>query len=756
MMKGADRGWLKAALLFGTATVLADTGAYAQQAAPAQPVTTATDQAAIGDIIVTAQRREESLQRTPVAVTAIGAQQLRDDHIVSVADLARTTPSLSISASGSNAPTAAVPIIYIRGIGQPDPAIYSDPGVPVYVDGIYVAKSAGGALDLPDVSRVEVLRGPQGTLFGKNAVGGAINVVTATPGVVPETRVELNAGNYNLYEFRGFTNLALSDTLGLSLAGDAKHEDGFGRRLSPAGAEIGRMGDQRHLSGRAKLRWKPTDRLTVDLAGDYTRYRDTATPSQTSIVPSNILNLWNGNVGSKIGTVVTQAVAASGSYDNYSENAQPARDTIYGVSGTIGYDLGGGLALKSITAYRHFREFFVRDADGTPAVYLEVSRSSLSKQFTQELQLSGKLFDDRLDFIAGGFYLHENARENNTATIVPGLYRALRVPNFDIGRRYNDTQITDSYAGFVQASYHFSPKLSFTAGVRYTEDHKDVTVFVDSPESGITYVPTTPLTGHWHAWTPRFSLNYQATNTLLFYASASRGYKSGGFNERPATLPSLTEFQPENVWSYEVGAKSDLFDHHLRANLALYRSEYNNIQLTRQLLINNLLVSDVNNVAKARIQGVEAEVTVAPVRRFEITGTLGYVDDQYTQLQPGAVVSINNKIPYVPTWNLVFAGRYTFDVGDAGTLTPSVNWAYRSESYATPSNTAVSYLPAYGLLGARLAFRPAHGPWEVSMFGTNLTNKRYLTSVGDSNGIGIVYQLLGRPREFGATVGFHF
>lgn len=755
-MDGAYKAWKKAGLLLGAASVLIPATAEAQQIAQAQPTPASPDTAAIGDIIVTAQRREESLQRTPVAVTAIGSQQLRDDHIVSVADLARTTPSLSISASGSNAPTAAVPIIYIRGIGQPDPAIYSDPGVPVYVDGVYVAKSAGGAIDLPDISRVEILRGPQGTLFGKNAIGGAINVVTATPGVAPETRLELTGGNYSLYEFRGFTNFAPSDTLGISLAADAKHENGYGDRLDTAGDKIGRMGDQRHLSGRAKLRWKPTDRLTVDLAADYTRYHDTATPGQTTIVSSAILNLWNANVGSKLGTIVSQSVAASGSYDNYSENPQPAHDQIYGFSGTLGYDLGGGFALKSITAYRHFTESFTRDADGSPAVYLEVSRASRSRQFTQEVQLSGKLFDDKLDFIAGGFYLHENAIENNTATIVPGLYRALHVPNFDIGRRYNDTQITDSYAAFAQANYHFSSRLSLTAGLRYTEDHKDATVFVDSPESGITYVPTTPLADHWHALTPRLSLNYQVASTILLYASASRGYKSGGFNERPATLSSLTEFQPETVWSYEIGAKSDLFNHHLRTNLALYRSEYNNIQLTRQILINNVIVSDVNNVAKARIQGVEAEVTVVPVRHLELTGTLGYVDDKYTKLQPGAVVSIDNKIPYVSTWNLVFSGRYRIDLADMGTLTPSVNWAYRSASYAVPNNSAVSYLPAHGLLGARIAYAPSHGAWEVSVFGTNLTNKRYLTSVGDSSGIGVVYQLLGKPREFGGTVGFHF
>jgi iron complex outermembrane receptor protein len=750
------RATVRAALLVGAACGFAPM-AHAQETTNPPPTANSTNAPAIDDIVVTAQRREESLQKTPVAVTAVSSEQLRSDNITSVADLARTAPSLSISPSGSNAPTASVPIIYIRGIGQPDPAIYSDPGVPIYVDGTYVAKSAGGALDLPDISRVEILRGPQGTLFGKNAVGGAINLVTATPGKDPETRLEFTGGSYNLAQLRAFTNLTATDTLGFTFALSAKTEDGFGNRLAPNGRQIGKLGDQFHFAGRAKMRWTPTPALTVDLAGDYTRYNDTVTPGQTRIVPSNLLNLWNANVGKpQLGIVISQANTASGKYDNYSQSQQPARDRIYGVSGTVTYDLGGGFSLKSISAYRDAHIQFKRDSDGSPTTYIEISRDSYSRQFTQEVQLLGKLFDDRLTFIAGGFYLNENAREFNVATIVPGLYRTLHVPGFDIGRRYFSTQKTDSYAAYAQATLKIVPGLSLTAGIRYTEDKKDVTVFVDSPESGIVYVPTTRLNGDWHAFTPRFSLDYQVTPNILFYASASRGYKSGGFNQRPATLVSLTEFQPETLWSYEAGMKSDLFDHHVRANIAVYRSDYQNIQLTRQILINNQIVSDINNVAKARIQGIEGELTIVPVRGFELSGTVGYVDDKYTKLQPGAIVALNNKIPYVPTWNVALTARYKIDLGAAGSLTPSVNYAYRSSSFATPNNTAVSFMPAYGLLGGRIAFAPRNGPWELSVFGTNLTNKRYITSIGDSSGIGIVYQLFGRPREIGATFALHF
>ncbi|MDB5678291.1 TonB-dependent receptor [Sphingomonas bacterium] len=752
----ATRAAVRMALLAGAAWVLAPTGAHAQETTNPPPAADANGPA-IDDIVITAQRREESLQKTPIAVTAISGEDLRAQNITSVADLARIAPSLSINASGSNAPTASVPLIYIRGIGQPDPAIYSDPGVPVYVDGTYVAKSAGGALDLPDIQRVEILRGPQGTLFGKNAVGGAVNVVTATPGKDPQVRVEFTGGTYNLLQARAYASVAASDTLGLSVAVNLKGQDGYGDRLAINGKRLGRLGDQDRLSGRVKLRWAPTNALTIDLAADYSAYTDTVTPGQTKIIQSNLLNLWNANVGGpQLGITISQANTASGRYDNFSQAYQPARDRIYGLSGTLTYDLGGGFSLKSISAYRNAHIYFLRDTDGSPATYIEISRNSRSRQYTQEVQLLGKLFDDKLNFIVGGFYLREDASEFNVATILPGLYRTLHVAGFDIGRRYISTQSTDSYALYAQGTLKITSRLSLTAGIRYTEDRKDVTVFVDSPESGIVYVPTTPLKGDYNAFTPRFSLDYQVTPNVLIYASASRGYKSGGFNQRPATAVSLTEFQPETLWSYEAGIKSDLFDHHIRANFAVYRANYSNIQLTRQILINNQIISDINNVAKARIQGFEGELTIVPVKGFELSGTVGYVDDKYTKLQPGAIVAPTGKIPYVPTWNVGVSARYKIDLGSGGTLTPSVNYAYRSSSFSTPINSAVSFMPSYGIIGARLAYAPRKGPWEVSVFGTNLADKRYITSIGDSQGIGIVYQLLGRPREFGATLAFHF
>ena len=755
-------GMTRALLLASTtATALVCASPALAQAAAAAPVQS-DGQAAppqtedgIADIIITAQRREESLQRVPLAVTAIDGAALREQNVSGLADIARIAPNIAISSSGYTAPTNALPVIYIRGIGQQDPAIYSDPGVPVYVDGVYVARSAGGAIDLPDISRVEVLRGPQGTLFGKNAVGGAVNIVTATPGRNTGTDVTLTGGSYALYEARGVTNLALSDQLGLTASFDAKHENGFGDRLEVGtGRRLGRLGDQRHLSGRVHARWTPTPALTVDLSGDYTHYRDTATPGQGSIVASGLLNLWNARVGVPSGKPISQAVAASGDYDNYSLNSGAVRDDLGGVSGTVAYDLGGA-TIKSITAYREAHDVFNRDADSTPAVYLEVFRDMRSKQFTQEVQLLGKAWDGRIDYIVGGFYLHDSATQFDNVILTPGLYPLIPDPAQDRPRAYNDQQKTNSYAGYAQVTVRPVKWLGLTAGVRYTDEKKDAIVGVISPQSGIVYVPTQNLSGRWKAWTPRFAADVRISDDILAYVSASRGFKSGGFNGRPSNLASLTTFNPESVWSYEAGIKAEALQHRVRANLAVFRSDYDNIQLSRQTIIGGVLISDISNVASSRIKGVEGELVLVPTRGLEFNAAFGYTYNEYTKVQPGAVVTAANKIPYAPEWTIAVSARYRIELG-TGTLTPSVNYAFRSSTYVTPNNSPVSRLPDYGLLSARLTYAPPGGRWDLSVFGTNLTDKRYLISVGDSTGIGLVYNVFGRPRELGATLGIHF
>jgi len=438
-------------------------------ATPARADTT-DDGSTLQEVVVTAQRREENLQRTPIAVTAFDAAGLLNNNVSTVADLGKLVPNLAISSSSYQTPSAALPVIYIRGIGQQGPAIYTDPGVAIYVDGVYVANSVGGAIDLPDIARVEVLRGPQGTLFGKNAIGGALNVVTQVPGQSPQTSFEASTGNYGLVHLRGYTNIAISDTFGITAAFDDKRQDGFGWRLAyPSGNRLGRLGDADHLSARVKARWAPIDRLSIEVSAEETRYTDTATPSQTIIVPAANLTKWNTFVGAPLGETYSQANAASGRYDNYAANPQYVHDNIKGFQTTIAYDLGWA-KLKSITAYRDSADDFSRDADGSPILYFEDTRQMHSRQTTEELQLTGNLFDSHLSYIMGAFYLHDHSEQGDTFYVTPGLFAADPHPNGseNVSRLTQAEQIAYSRAAFVQATWRFTDKLSLTAGVRYT------------------------------------------------------------------------------------------------------------------------------------------------------------------------------------------------------------------------------------------------------------------------------------------------
>lgn len=713
------------------------------------------DDTRLQEVVVTAQRREEALQQTPIAVTALDAAGLRENNINTIADVANLVPNLAISSSGYTTPSAALPVLYIRGIGQQGPAVYTDPGVAIYVDGVYAANSVGGAIDLPDIARVEVLRGPQGTLFGKNAIGGAINVVTQVPGQNPQTDLEVSTGNYDLAHIRGFTNQAISDTLGVTAAFDIKRQDGFGWRLAyPSDERLGRLGDQDHMSGRLKARWTPVERLAVEVSADVSRYRDTATPSQTIVVPAANLTKWNNLVGAPLGLTYSQADAASGRYDNFAENPQPVDDNIRGVKTTLEYDLGWG-KLKSITAYRDASDSFSRDTDGSPIVYFEDTRHMHSRQTTEELQLLGNLFDSRLSYILGAFYLHDNASQQDVFYAMPGLFTAdpNRNGSENVSRDTKAQQTTFSRAAFIQGTWHLTDQLGLTGGVRYTAETKQATVFEQSLETGTVGLPNVHATGHWPATTPHASLDYQITPDTLAYISATRGFKSGGFNGNASNLAGFVNFQPETVWSYEVGLKSEFFDHHLRANLAAFRANYDNIQL-------NLIQNGVNtvfNAEGARIQGYEAELTAIPFGRLELFGTIGYVDDKYTKIQPAiTLINYGNTIPYTPKYTESVGARYGLKLGDYGSLTPNVNFSYRSSTYTQPNNTAASYMQGYGLLSARIEYVPQRGNWDVSVFGTNLMDKRYVISAGDSTGSGIIVHLYGAPIEYGVHFAVHF
>jgi iron complex outermembrane receptor protein len=717
-----------------------------------------TDSGLLQEIIVTAERREGDMQKTPIAVTALSGQDLTSQSVTGFSDIARSVPGLSISGASTTAPGAALPVVYIRGIGQQDPSIFQDPGVGIYVDGVYVARSAGSAIDLPDISRVEVLRGPQGTLFGKNAVGGAINIVTLDPSSEATGSISVTGGNYDLADVRGFISGPLASALQGSLAADIKSQAGYVDRLSyPSRAVSGDEGAQNHRAVRGKVRWEPASALTVEFSADYTRYRDSSAAGVGVLTaPTSVYTLWNNSVATPAGRPWTQANTNTGNfYQTFATGPNYANDDIEGASVTVTY-AAAAATLRSITAYRYVNEAYSRDSDGSPADYFAATGAHKLRQFTEELQLFGKALDDRLDWIGGLYALRESGDESDLATIAPGLYTLTHNPALELGRLYGVGAITDSYAAFGQLTYSFTDKLSATAGLRDTREHKADDVSSLGTESGILYVPTTHVSDTFGAWTPKFGVQYQATRDLLLYTSATEGFKSGGFNGRVSRPAGLSEFQPEKVWSYEAGLKLTALDRRLRFNFAGYYMDYTNIQLAYFILTPQGVVNAVANVAAAKLDGVEAEVVAVPVEGLQIGGTLSTNNNYYSSIQPGAQVAAGDKIPYVPEWKESAFIEYAASLPGGAQLVPRVDYSHQSKSYSVINNSAVSELNARTLVNARLTYRVPNRHWSLATYVTNLGNAKYFTSIQDNTSASLLYRLLGAPREYGATLTYEY
>jgi iron complex outermembrane recepter protein len=742
----------------GVLSTAISSAGIAQVPAVAGPVPTAEGMGSLAEIVVTAERRSENLQTTPIAVTALSADALRSQSVSQFSDLARTVPGLSISSASTTAPGSATPVVYIRGIGQQDPSIFQDPGVGIYVDGVYVARSAGSAIDLPDIERVEVLRGPQGTLFGKNAVGGAINIVTQTPSDVPTGSLDATIGNYNLVDLRGLVSGPVATDLAGGLALDAKREDGYVDRLSyPDRSKTGTEGGVDHLSGRTRLHWTPMEDLSVDFSADYTRYQDESAAGLTTVYPpTSIYTLWNTLVASKGGLTWTPADAETGGkYSTFATGPNFADDHIYGSGIWLSWKLPWA-TFRSITAYRYAHETYSRDSDGSPADFFSATGYHQTSQYSQELQLLGSSFEDRLKWISGLYYLHENGQESDLAIIAPGLYTETHNTSLELGRLYGIKTTTDSYAGFGQATFYITRALGLTAGLRYTSEPKSAVVSSFGTESGILYVPPTAVSKTFSSLTPKYGIQYQVDPNVMLYASATKGFKSGGFNGRVSTLAGLTTFAPETVWSYEGGVKSTLLDNRLRINLAGYYMDYDNIQLAYFILTPGGVVNAVSNVAAAELHGVEAEVAAVPVSRLRLAASASWEDNYYTNIQPGAQVVKGDKMPYTPKWTASFSADYAFILPGDATLTPHVDYSFKGRTFAVISNSFPSELSAYSLVNARLTYAPANDHWSLAAYATNLTNRYYFTSAQDNTTASLLYRLLGRPREFGLTLHIRF
>lgn len=575
------------------------------------------------DIVVTARKQNESLQRVPISISAIGASELVSRSLNNLGAIGQTTPNFTFSQQAQGGRSAGV--AYIRGVGQSDTLATYDAAVGVYIDGIYLGRMQGNDLDMMDIERVEVLRGPQGTLFGKNTSGGAISIVTRQPDPSansPSGRLQVTTGNFERLDFSASINAPLvSDKVAVQVAAARRKAEGFGRRVD--GQQTGST--DRWVS-RAALLVKPTERMTATFVLDGTTYDEANSVSKLVLTdptaaPLAALNAFTSER-------YDDRWIPTDDYFSFGTGPNSSRGDLWGVSLTLDNETGWG-NIKSITSYRNGNVHNDLDPDNSPVSVIDQFQHVRQHQFSQEVQIAGRALSDKLDWVFGVYYFHEVAHDYTSFIVLPPLL------GFSGSFNQNLDITNDSMAAYGQGTYKVTDKLRLTLGARVTHDKKTVNRAKTTYVGGLEIDPTTEKSASWDDFSPRLGIDYQWTPEIMTYASVAKGYKGGGFNGRANSVANFTKFAPEQVWTYEVGLRSDLFNRTVRFNATAFYSDYKDIQLPLDgsTIVNgaptpfNLVI----NAPKSRISGGEVELKVVPAAGLTLSGGLGLTYGKYTR-----------------------------------------------------------------------------------------------------------------------------
>ncbi|WP_029548463.1 TonB-dependent receptor [Rhizorhabdus wittichii] len=744
------------------------------------------------EITVTARRREENIQSAPLSVSAFSSAALEERNVQSSSDITSFVPNVQFDSAASESGGGASSQISIRGIGQTDYVLTVEPAVGVYLDGVYIGKSMGSLLDAVDIDRLEVLRGPQGTLFGKNTIGGAIQLISKRPTDTLEGYGELTSGSYSRFDAKGAISGPLSDTVRARLSGAYQSRHGFVKRVTETGQDTGdRQGNVDRLSGRLAIEADLTSSLTATLTFDGTRIREQS-PGQI-LVKADEGAAFSGAYNAGVpGGVCLPGAGASRFANPYCYNSQWVRplkslettnsgpnyaDTdVYGAGLNLEWKLGGA-TLKSITAWRKVKVDIAQDITGSPHYLNFIEQHIKTEQFSQEFQLLGDLADDKLHYVLGLYYLHESGTQ-----LFPVQ---LTLVQFLSGGKIRN----DSYAGFGQVTYDLTDQFSITGGLRYSDETRrfnpgvqvlqgyaaqtDVPGFVNLFAGAVGPAGTPLFPAGWYSrgsksTTPMVSANYKFNRDVMAYASFSKGFKGGGFTMRyfppvipaPGTDPNdiVSYAGPEKATSYEVGLKTELFDRRLRFNVAAFYTDYKDIQVTYNIdpdgpgPIGNF-VPVLANAASAKIKGVEVEASARLADWLRLDGSLGYTDADYKGFSAQALANYPTagsfRVPNTPKWTANIGGTATlFDSDDKGTALVRVDYAYRSSQFKEFSNDPTLFQKGFGLLNASLTYKLPGDHIELSAGATNITDKTYIVSGVSNTGIGYTQATVSRPREW--------
>lgn len=710
--------WTTVPLLFMTTMALAQSNSSTSGADANAAASTATSTGALSEVVVTAQRRNQRLQDVPISVTAVTANEIANVGAVDTQSLQLAVPGLTINRTGNEGN------VFIRGVGTNLVGPNVEQAIAIYVDGVYYASPEASIFGFNNIERIEVLKGPQGTLFGRNTTGGVIQIITRDPSHTPSLSAEVGYANYDTTSASVYATTGLSDRVAVDFAGTYNNQGtGWGTNLyNGRGVDKQAVND---VALRSKVLVDLTYTTRIKLTADYTHSYD-----------NNTYRLAEGVTGPD-GTTFPGRFNANSNFPEFS------RLNASGISLQVDQDVGG-LKVTSISAYRNLNSLWSLNQDGVPAALTEDIFPQHVQTFSEELQLLGPR-GSTFDWVAGAFYYSEKAGFNNASVAIG------RVGDIFI----TDYQGTKSYALFAQGTYNITSVTDITTGLRETYEKQkfvvdDFTVFG-------TGVPAPESIQNFNKLTWRLALNQKFTEGISGYLSYNRGFKSGGYNVAGPTDPP---YKPESIDAYEVGLKTELFNRRVRLNSAAFWYEYTNIQA--QIPIPG--GTKVLNGPKARIKGLETDFEARVTNALTLSGGATYLHGRYVSYPNAPFVNQHGVLAAGPTdasGNTTiaspnFTASATLDYkfqSAVGTFDPSVSASYNDGFFYYPDNRIRQ--PSYTLLNAAALWQPTNEHYSVRVWARNITNRTYY--IGRSEQVGNAdIDRAAAPRTYGVTLSVNF
>ncbi|MDQ2639801.1 MAG: TonB-dependent receptor [Pseudomonadota bacterium] len=774
------------------------------------------------EVVVTAQFREQNVQDTPLAITAVSAEMLEARSQTNITEITSQAPSVTLKPqSAMYGPAIAA---YIRGIGAGDfnPAL--EPGVGIYVDDVYFATLTGAIMDLLDLERVEVLRGPQGTLAGRNSIGGAVKLYSKKPTAGNSGSFQATYGSRNRVDLRGTANFALGENLFMRISGVNKTQEGYvdridygcafpdnpfgipAQRPTTAGCVVGRDSNVNYSAVRGAVRWLANDRTEINLSADYVNdrrnptgvvlvdYRDA--PSMNAAFERSQAIYDNDPTNNARGI---NFVVPRGSYYNYASFYNPRYDggalatsttpTLgqpapwvesrptpgqwfegWGTALDMEFKLSDSLVVKSISAWREYESGFTNDNDLSPLASSIGDGTLPFHSFTQELRLNGG--GEKLEWTLGGYFLDQQSTYQS--------WQDLRYSQ-PLTFQQDDEVNVDTKAAFGHLAYKATDALTLTAGLRYTDEHKDYT-YVRLAHDGSWAAPVTGGAPGVAQGNPagvaglngtrsdydgdnldyRVAAQYAFTPDMMAYVQYATGFKGGGISPRPFYADQAVPFDPEKLGTYELGVKTDLLGRRLRVNGAVFFSDYTELQLGLQncptpLNPGGTPCGMIANAGDAEIKGFELESVIRPVRGMLIDASYSYTEFEYTKLNNVGGIQPTFVAPFMPKHKASIGVQHEWSLPNGSSLAPRVDWSFQSFIFTNGNNQVTNRIGGYGLVNARLVWRNADGNLDIGLEGTNLGDKYYFNSRADQfTGAGHTDGAPGRPREWALTMKARF